>query len=70
MQLFDPIARFSEWLGEFRQGLAALGKVVGAPAGAETPSRSARRAAVDLTADGVLELRATSASATRRAGSW
>jgi ATP-binding cassette, subfamily B, bacterial len=29
VQLFDPIARFSEWLGEFRQGLAALGKVVG-----------------------------------------
>src|SRR4051794_41835413 len=29
MQLFDPIARFSEWLGEFRQGLAALGEVVG-----------------------------------------
>ncbi|HKB20621.1 MAG TPA: ABC transporter ATP-binding protein, partial [Gaiellaceae bacterium] len=29
IQLFDPIARFSEWLGEFRQGLAALGKVVG-----------------------------------------
>jgi ATP-binding cassette subfamily B protein len=28
VQLFDPIARFSEWLGEFRQGLAALGKVV------------------------------------------
>jgi len=21
VQLFDPIARFSEWLGEFRQGL-------------------------------------------------
>jgi ATP-binding cassette, subfamily B, bacterial len=29
VQLFDPIARFSEWLGEFRQGLAALGKIVG-----------------------------------------
>ena len=29
IQLFDPIARFSEWLGEFRQGLAALGKIVG-----------------------------------------
>src|SRR3954454_8164019 len=28
VQLFDPIARFSEWLGEFCQGLAALGKVV------------------------------------------
>jgi ATP-binding cassette subfamily B protein len=29
IQLFDPVARFSEWLGEFRQGLAALGKVAG-----------------------------------------
>src|SRR5213076_902059 len=29
VQLFDPIARFSEWLGDFRQGLAALGKIVG-----------------------------------------
>ena len=29
VQLFDPIARFSEWLGDFRQGLAALGKLVG-----------------------------------------
>jgi ATP-binding cassette, subfamily B, bacterial len=28
VQLFDPIARFSEWLGDFRQGLAALGKIV------------------------------------------
>src|SRR3954454_17060464 len=28
VQLFDPIALFSEWLGDFRQGLAALGKVV------------------------------------------
>ena len=29
IQLFDPIGRFTEWLGEFRQGLAALGKIVG-----------------------------------------
>ena len=43
VQLFDPIARFSEWLGEFRQGLAALGKVVGAAAGAER-GHGARRA--------------------------
>src|SRR4029077_11637090 len=28
IQLFDPIARFSEWLGEFREGPAGLGKVV------------------------------------------
>ena len=29
IQLFDPISRFTEWLGEFRQGLAALAKIVG-----------------------------------------
>jgi ATP-binding cassette subfamily B protein len=29
IQLFDPIGRFTEWLGEFRQGLAALAKIVG-----------------------------------------
>src|SRR5207237_5672612 len=28
IQLFDPIGRFTEWLGDFRQGLAALGKIV------------------------------------------
>jgi ATP-binding cassette subfamily B protein len=54
VQLFDPIARFSEWLGEFRQGLAALGKVVGLirteNAIAEHPE------AVELPADGALEL--------------
>src|SRR4029453_18546999 len=33
VQLFDPIARFSEWLGEFRQGLAALGEGGGVPQG-------------------------------------
>jgi ATP-binding cassette subfamily B protein len=29
IQLFDPIGRFTEWLGDFRQGLAALAKIVG-----------------------------------------
>jgi ATP-binding cassette, subfamily B, bacterial len=54
VQLFDPIARFSEWLGEFRQGLAALGKVVGL---IRTENAVAERAeAVELPADGVLEL--------------
>src|SRR5678815_4172222 len=55
VQLFDPIARFSEWLGEFRQGLAALGKVVGL---LQAPNAVTERAgAVDLPADGALELR-------------
>jgi ATP-binding cassette subfamily B protein len=54
VQLFDPIARFSEWLGEFRQGLAALGKVVGL---IRTENAVAERAeAVELPADGVLKL--------------
>jgi ATP-binding cassette, subfamily B, bacterial len=54
VQLFDPIARFSEWLGEFRQGLAALGKVVGL---IRTENAVAERTeAVELPADGVLEL--------------
>ena len=54
VQLFDPIARFSEWLGEFRQGLAALGKVVGL---IRTENAVAERpGAVELPADGVLEL--------------
>jgi ATP-binding cassette subfamily B protein len=54
VQLFDPIARFSEWLGEFRQGLAALGKVVGL---IRTENAVAERAgAVELPADGALEL--------------
>jgi ATP-binding cassette subfamily B protein len=55
VQLFDPIARFSEWLGDFRQGLAALGKIVGLlrteVAIAERPD------AVELPADGAVELR-------------
>ena len=55
VQLFDPIARFSEWLGDFRQGLAALGKIVGLlrteVAIAERPD------AVELPAEGAVELR-------------
>jgi len=54
VQLFDPIARFSEWLGEFRQGLAALGKVVGLLQAENAVSE--RPEAVVLSADGVLEL--------------
>ena len=55
MQLFDPIARFSEWLGEFRQGLAALGKVVGVlQTESAVPER--QQGSVELPADGVLEL--------------
>jgi ATP-binding cassette subfamily B protein len=55
VQLFDPIARFSEWLGEFRQGLAALGKVVGL---IRTENAVAERpGAVELPADGALEVR-------------
>jgi ATP-binding cassette subfamily B protein len=58
VQLFDPIARFSEWLGEFRQGLAALGKVVGL---LQAPNAVTERpGAVDLPADGALELREVS----------
>ncbi|HSB39609.1 MAG TPA: ABC transporter ATP-binding protein [Gaiellaceae bacterium] len=54
VQLFDPIARFSEWLGEFRQGLAALGKVVGLLQAENAVGE--RPGAVELPADGVLEL--------------
>jgi len=54
VQLFDPIARFSEWLGEFRQGLAALGKVVGLIRTENAVTE--RLSAVDLPADGALEL--------------
>ena len=54
IQLFDPIARFSEWLGEFRQGLAALGKVVGL---LRTPNAIVERSgAVDLPPSGGLAL--------------
>ena len=55
VQLFDPIARFSEWLGEFRQGLAALGKIVSL---LQAPSAIVERAgAVELPRDGTLVLR-------------
>jgi len=54
VQLFDPIARFSEWLGEFRQGLAALGKVVGLLRAENAVTE--RPGAVGLPADGELEL--------------
>lgn len=54
VQLFDPIARFSEWLGEFRQGLAALGKVVGLLQAENAVTE--RPGAVELPADGLLEL--------------
>jgi ATP-binding cassette subfamily B protein len=54
VQLFDPIARFSEWLGDFRQGLAALGKLVGL---LETENAVAERpGAHELPAAGVVEL--------------
>jgi ATP-binding cassette, subfamily B, bacterial len=55
IQLFDPIGRFTEWLGDFRQGLAALAKIVGL---LETPNAIVERPrAVALPADGVLVLR-------------
>jgi ATP-binding cassette, subfamily B, bacterial len=55
VQLFDPIARFSEWLSEFRQGLAALGKIVTL---LQTPNAIVeRKGAVELPADGAVELR-------------
>jgi ATP-binding cassette subfamily B protein len=54
VQLFDPVARFSEWLGEFRQGLAALGKIVGL---LQTPNAIVERGgAVDLPRGGTLAL--------------
>jgi len=55
IQLFDPIGRFSEWLGEFRQGLAALTKIVGL---LQVPTSIAERpGAVELPREGVLALR-------------
>jgi ATP-binding cassette subfamily B protein len=54
VQLFDPIARFSEWLGEFRQGLAALGKIVGL---LRTPNSIVDRGgAIELPGRGALAL--------------
>jgi ATP-binding cassette subfamily B protein len=55
IQLFDPVARLSEWIGEFRQGLAALAKVTGL---LEAPVAIAERpGAVELPPDGVLSFR-------------
>jgi ATP-binding cassette, subfamily B, bacterial len=55
IQLFDPIGRFTEWLGEFRQGLAALAKIVGL---LEVPTPIEERpGAVELPREGVLALR-------------
>jgi ATP-binding cassette, subfamily B, bacterial len=55
IQLFDPIGRFTEWLGEFRQGLAALAKIVGL---LEVPvSITQKPDAVDLPPQGALALR-------------
>jgi ATP-binding cassette subfamily B protein len=55
IQLFDPIGRFTEWLGEFRQGLAALAKIVGL---LEVPTPIAERpGAVELPREGALALR-------------
>ena len=55
IQLFDPIGRFTEWLGEFRQGLAALAKIVGL---LEVPvSITQKPTAVELPHEGGLQLR-------------
>ena len=54
VQLFDPIGRFTEWLGDFRQGLAALAKIVGL---LEAPNAIVERASpVELPREGVLAL--------------
>src|SRR6185437_3115798 len=54
IQLFDPIGRFTEWLGEFRQGLAALAKIVGL---LQVPvSITQKPDAVDLPSSGTLAL--------------
>jgi ATP-binding cassette subfamily B protein len=54
VQLFDPIGRFTEWLGEFRQGLAALAKIVGL---LDTPNAIVERPdAVELPPQGALVL--------------
>ncbi len=52
IQLFDPVARLSEWLGDFRQGLAALAKVAGL---LEAPTSIVeKRDAIELPPEGVL----------------
>jgi ATP-binding cassette subfamily B protein len=54
IQLFDPIGRFTEWLGDFRQGLAALAKIVGL---LEAPNAIVESpAAIELPAEGSLAL--------------
>jgi ATP-binding cassette, subfamily B, bacterial len=51
--LFDPIARLSEWFGELQSGRAALTKIVGL---IETPAAlEERQDAVELPAEGALE---------------
>lgn len=58
IQLFDPIGRFTEWLGEFRSGLAALAKIVGL---LEVPSAIEERPdAVELPREGALTLKGVS----------
>ena len=55
IQLFDPIGRFTEWLGEFRQGLAALAKIVGL---LDVPvAISQKPNAVELPHEGTIALR-------------
>ena len=55
IQLFDPIGRFTEWLGEFRQGLAALAKIVGL---LQVPTPIEQKPdAVELPREGLLALR-------------
>ena len=55
IQLFDPIGRFTEWLGEFRQGLAARAKIVGL---LEVPVAITQKpTAVELPHEGTLALR-------------
>jgi len=55
VQLFDPVARLSEWLGDFRQGVAALAKVIGL---LEAPSAIVEKGgAVDLPERGAVALR-------------
>jgi ATP-binding cassette, subfamily B, bacterial len=55
IQLFDPVARLSEWVGDFRQGVAALGKVAGL---LETPTPIVERpGALELPPEGVLAFR-------------
>ncbi len=58
VQLFDPVARLSEWLGDFRQGVAALAKVIGL---LEAPSAIVEKGgAVDLPERGAVALPSSS----------